>query len=730
MSIRRPSLFASAIVPLLLFSPGAHGADTAPSPPVAGVKPVETKYFGTKVTDPYRWFEDDHSPEFVSWLKGQAQYADHTLAQIPGRDALRQRVQELSNSSASIPDVELAGKKYFYQKTAPGDDTRKLYVRGADPGSPERLLVDPATLGPADQHFALDYYTASPDGSKVAYAVSAGGNQDSTLRVLDVDTGKDLGDAIDRTGIANPNWSADSTGFYYTRFRKPEPGQSPSDKYLDSAACFHLLGSDPEKDRVVFSRRVNASPGMVAADVPFIAVSPVSRFAIGWIAHGISNEETLYVAPIAALDGGKTPWKKLADVPDAVTYFDFRGDTLYLLTHRDASKFKVLQVDMNEPDLAKARVVIPPGDTVITHVGVAMDALYVQTLDGGLSRLARIPFEGAEAGKMRPLPLPFEGAVNAMAADPLAPGIAFTLEGWVHSEAILAYDPAAAKTSDTGLAPPSPVDFSAYESREFKIQSDDGVQIPLSLIAKKNQPFKGDSPVLLAAYGASGANLYPTFTPQTLAWLERGGIIAVAHVRGGGELGEDWHLAGQKLHKENSVWDFITAGQWLVDKKYTSPARLGAKGTGAGGIVVGGALTRRPDLFAAIISEAGWFNMLRAEFSPTGPANIPEFGTVKEPDGFKALAAVDACQAVKDGVAYPAVLLTTGVNDPRVPVWQPAKLAARLQAASRGGKPVLLRVEDGAGNGGATKSQVAAKTADEYAFLLWQFGLPDFQPPR
>ena len=355
----------------------------------------------------------------------------------------------------------------------------------------------------------------------------------------------------------------------------------------------------------MFGRTVDPKLGIAPADVPFIAVSPVSRFAVGWIAHGVSNEETLYVAPIATLDGAKTPWKNLADVADGVTYFDFRGDTLYLPTQYDASKFKVLRVDMNEPDLAKAQVVIPPSDTVITHVGVAKDALYVQTLDAGHSRLARMPFEGEEAGRLLPLSLPFEGAVDALAADPLAPGIAFTLEGWVHSEAILAYNPALAGTSDAGLAPASPVDFSAYESRKFKIRSDDGVQIPLSLITKKNQPSTGDAPTLLVAYGANGVNLYLNFAPQTLAWLERGGIIAVAHVRDGGELGEDWHLDGQRLHKENSIRDFLTVGQWLVDKKYTSPARPGGKGTGAGGIVVGGALTRRPDLFAAMVSEAG-----------------------------------------------------------------------------------------------------------------------------
>ena len=252
-----------------------------------------------------------------------------------------------------------------------------------------------------------------------------------------------------------------------------------------------------------------------------------------------------------------------------------------------------------------------------------------------------------------------------MAADPLAPGITFSLEGWVHSEAILAFDPVAAKTSDTGLA--RAVARGLFRLRVTRVQDQVGRRrADSAFIDHKKEPTpqwevhrRCWSPT-----EPTGPIFTRTLHPRTLAWLERGGIVAVAHVRGGGELGEDWHLAGQKLHKENSIRDFITVGQWLVDNKYTSPARLGGKGTGAGGIVVGGALTQRPDLFAAMVSEGGWHNMLRAEFSPTGPANIPEFGTVKEPDGFRALAAVDSYQAVKSGTTYPAILLVTGINDP------------------------------------------------------------------
>ena len=725
-----PSPLQTLALALFLAPFAVHAADRA-KPPVAQVKPVVDDYFGVKVTDPYRWFEDDKAPAFVSWLKAEANYAGGVLAAIPGRDAMRARVQQLSDSTVSVPSMEVEANRYFYLKIEPGENNRKLYVRDAAPGSAERLLVDPTKLGTAHRHFSIDYFAPSPDGKKVAYAVSPGGSEESVLHVVSADDGKDMGESIDRTNLANPAWTADSSGFYYNRLQKLAPGQPQLAKYLDSRAYYHPLGADPGNDEVLLGRGLTPGVQIDETDTPYVAVSPASPWAVALIAHGVLNEQTLYVAPIDLLAGVKTAWKKFVDLPDAVTAFDVRGDTAYLLTHRDASNFKVLKASLNTADMTKAEVVVPPSQSVITHLGVAKDGLYVQTLDSGLGRLERMPFEGSDAGKPEPLAMPFDGSIAVLSVDPLVPGATFSLEGWIRSRAYFTYDPSTGKSADTALAPPSPVDFSAYEAREIKIKAPDGAMIPLSLITKKNMALNGDAPALVFAYGSYGISIDPTFGPQILAWLEKGGIFAIAHVRGGGELGEDWHLAGQKLNKENTIKDFIAAGQWLVDNKYTSAAKLGGRGGSAGGITMGGAITQAPNLFAAIISEVGVHDTVRSEFSPNGPPNIPEFGSVKDLEGFKALYAMDTFLAVKDGTAYPAVMLVTGVNDPRVPVWQPAKMTARLQAATSSSKPVILRVDYDAGHGiGSTKSQTNAKTGDEYAFLLWQFGVPGFQPAK
>ena len=262
------------------------------------------------------------------------------------------------------------------------------------------------------------------------------------------------------------------------------------------------------------------------------------------------NEQTLYFARVDELQGVATPWKKLADVADAVTGFDLRGNTAYLLSHQNASNFKVLKVDLKAPDITRAQAIVPAGSSVVKSAAVAQDALYVQTMESGLGRVLRVPFSGAGEGKPEPLALPFDGAVGFLSTDPTAPGATFSLEGWVHPKAVFAYDPANAKPADTGLAPASPIDFSGYEAQELKFRAPDGVMVPLSLVTKKNQPRHGDAPTLLYAYGSYGITIDPAFNPQLLAWLERGGVFAVAHVRGGGELGEDWHLGGFKLNKE------------------------------------------------------------------------------------------------------------------------------------------------------------------------------------
>jgi prolyl oligopeptidase len=695
--------------------------------PKTPVRDVTEDYFGTKVSDPYRWLENTSDPDVVSWMKAQNDYTREALSKIPGRQQLLDRIKSLDNAGATVFSLQVWGGHYFYLKAEPGSDNRKLYVRDTV-SAPERLLVDPEKLTAADgKHFSIDYFQPSFDGQLVAYGISPGGSEDSVLHVLETATGKALPDVIDRAQFGQPTWLSDGKSFFITRTQKLGPNDPPTAKYQKLRVYRHTLGNDPEKDIQIFGYEFSPNVKVTEDDFPVVIYSPAApKSMVGLVIHGVKNEKDVYVAPFEDVPTAKTPWKKVADDSEDITNFDLHGDDLFLLSHKDASRYKVLHTSLSNPDLAKATLVVPPGEVVIITIAAAADGLYVQDLDGGIGRLRRLPYG---SGPAEPIKLPFEGAIQSLVANPTEPGAWLELTGWTKSPVWYALD-AKGKLADTHIVPPSPVDFSQIVSEEVKAKSADGTMVPLSIIHKRGIAMDGSHPTWLEGYGAYGITLDPAFRPTWLAFLERGGIYAVAHVRGGGEYGEDWHNAGRLLTKQHTVDDFLASAQYLIDNKYTSTAKLAGEGTSAGGITIGGAITQRPELFAAALIRVGDSDSLRSELMASGPANIPEFGTVKEPDGFKALYAMDAYQHVKP-TAYPAVLLTTGVNDPRVAPWQAAKMAARLQASTNSSKPVLLRVDYDAGHGmGSTKSQRDVELADELAFLFWQFGLPEFQPAK
>jgi prolyl oligopeptidase len=696
-----------------------------PSPPNTPVHEVTDTYFGTKINDPYRWLEDLKSPEVSAWMKAQNDYTRATLDRIPGRDKLRARIAELDNAGVQVSFLQSFGGRLFYLKRTPGDDNRKLYVRDAASSS-ERLLIDPETLTANGVHYSIDYYQASPDGKLVAVGISPGGSENSVMRVLEVESGRDLGDRIDRTQFGAVFWLPDNHSFFYNRLQKLAPGAPRTDYYLNSRDYIHHLGNDPDKDVAVFGNGLSPAVAMKDSDFPFISLPPASRYAFGVVAHGVQNETTIYVAKLDDVHDANVTWRKLADIPDDVTGFDLHGDQGYFLSHHDASRYKVLRFELRSGELSHAEVVIPPSEAVITNISAASDALYVQKLDGGLGRLWRLPFDGRAASEVH---LPFDGAIQELFTSPLEPGAFVRVAGWTHSPVIYHYDPNGNTLADTKIVPPSPVDFSAITSEEVKAKASDGTLVPLSIIHQRDLKLDGSHPTLLHGYGSYGITYDPAFDPTSLAWLERGGVIAVAHIRGGGEYGEDWHNAGRKATKKNTITDFIACAQYLIDHGYTSPHHLAGEGTSAGGITIGGAITERPDLFAAALDNVGMSDDLRAELQINGPANIPEFGTVKNEDEFHSLLAISAYHRLKDHTAYPAVMLTTGVNDPRVDPWQMNKMTARLQATTSSGKPVLLRVDYDAGHGGigATKTQHTNLLTDQFSFLLWQLGDPDFQ---
>jgi len=366
---------------------------------------------------------------------------------------------------------------------------------------------------------------------------------------------------------------------------------------------------------------------------------------------------------------------------------------------------------------------------VIQSISAASDALYVQKLDGGIGKLFRVPYDSM---KTEAVPLPLNGSLGLMATDPRLPGTFLGLTSWTRAAKIYSYDPASGAIADTKLQPAGKYDEPAdLESHEVKAKSYDGTLVPLSIVFKKGLKRDGKNPLWLEGYGSYGITEDPNFDPRRLAWFEQGGIFAVAHIRGGGEYGEDWHLAGKLLTKHNTWRDFIACAEYLIAAKYTDTAHIMIEGGSAGGITVGRSITERPDLFAVAIDRVPMSDALRVEFSPNGPPNIPEFGTVKEPDGFKALYEMSPYEHVKEGTKYPAVMLTTGYNDPRVVSWEPGKLAARLEAATTSGKPILLRVDYDAGHGiGSTKTQRQKELADMLSFALWQFGEPGYQPAQ
>ena len=692
-------------------------------PPTERQDVTET-FYGQSVTDPYRWLESWHEAKAAQWLKAQDGYTRAILASLPGREKFLERVKTLDTGSTRVRDVRVCRGKTFYLKAAPGADNVKLYVRDRS-GAQERLLLDPELLTKEGVHYSIDYYRPSLEGSLVAYGISPGGSENSVIHILDVATGKQLPDSIDRARFGFIQWLPGSKSFFYNRLQKLTPDMPKTAFEQRSRAYLHQLGEDAEQDRFLFGYGYSSDAKIDDNDLSFITYSPASPYLFGLLAHGTENEVTLYYASIEQMKAPQIKWKKLFDVDADVVNYDVYKDDIYLVTHKRKPRYEVTVTSLKSPDVEHAKVIVPATEVVIQEADVAQDGIYLRDLDGGIGRMRRLSFDG----RIEPIGIGEGKSVQGISVSPTEPGALVNVVSWTTSPRWLAYDAQRRTASDTGIQPPIPIDTSAYESVEVKARSADGTMIPLSILRAKNIKLDGTHPTHLIGYGAYGISYDAEFDPVRLAWLERGDVIAIAHVRGGGEYGEEWYRAGYKLTKQHTIDDFIACAEYLIENKYTSPRYLSGEGTSAGGVLIGGAITQRPDLFAGALIRVGCSNTLRMEFTPNGPPNIAEFGTVTDPDGFKALYAMDAYQHVKDGVAYPGVLLTAGINDPRVDPSQAAKMAARLQAATSNKKPILLRVDYDAGHGmGSTRAQHDLEFADEMSFLLWQAGDPEFQP--
>lgn len=721
----RGATFAIAAALSCLSSIPSHALE---APPAAPIRPVRDTYFGTEVVDNYRYLENLASPEVQAWMKSQADYTRASLDLLPGRGALLERIHELSNSDSIRRGFVRRGQRYFYQLLETGAQQPKLYYRDGLQGE-EHLLVDPAALGKGSStHYALDFYTPSWDGRHVAYGLSVGGSEDSALHVLEVASGKTLPENIDRTSNSVVAWRPDNRAFYYLRYPKATPDLPAEQSHYNARTYQHTLGTqaDGAADPAVFGRGVAKKLDVPEGEGTYIVASANSPYAIAVANHNMGPDPaTLYVAPLAKIQGSATPWRKLADIADGITHYEPYGDKLYFLSQHGAPRFRLLATSLAHPDIKHAQVIVPEGKSVLTDFSIAREGIYVRQRDGAVSHLLRVSLDGKQS---YPVPLPFEGNLYGPITDPLQSGALFNMQSWTRAPQLYSYDAVANTVSDTGLIPPSKVDTSSLESKEVQAVSHDGTRVPLSIIYKKGLRLDGSHPTILQGYGSYGASLEARFSAPAIAWIERGGVLAVAHIRGGGENGEDWHRSGQMRSKPNTILDFIACGQYLVDAGYTAPKYLAAEGRSAGGITVGGAFTMRPELFGVILDQVGLSDTLRFETEPNGPPNTLEFGSTKTEDGFHGLYAMSPYTHVRDGTAYPAILFVTGANDPRVAPWHMAKMAARVQAATSSQKPVLLRIDYDAGHGlGSNRSQRELELADMWSFALWQMGEVGFQ---
>ncbi|MEO6463002.1 MAG: prolyl oligopeptidase family serine peptidase, partial [Candidatus Eisenbacteria bacterium] len=703
------ALLASALV---LVSVGAGAAD---APPVAQVEDVVDTYWGVPVHDPYRWMEDRKDPRVLAWIRGQADYTASRLDRLQERDALLARIAEFDAGRPwRVLDITpMRGGGLFYLRQEANENLPRLFARPPG-GAAERLVFDPAKKPSADGgHFSISWYEPSPDGRRVALGLAPSGSEQDILYVLDVATGQALPDTITRLEAAytEPQWLPDGSGFFYSR-RRDLPADAPeTEGYRLTRAYLHRLGAPLENDPLVFAHGLHPNVTMSEEDFPSVVVPAGSGFAIGQIKHGDSNQLTLYAARLddltaPAKKGAAAPWRMVCDVPDSVVGYAVHGGTIDLVTSLRAPRFKVVRTGLAAPDFARATTVIAAGVDVVDGVMAAKDALYVQFARGGAGQVARVPYGKAPLPERIALPDSFHSG-RLLVADPLIDGVYVATSDWTRAGRTYRYEPAAARFVDTQLNPAGRYDeVPGYASVEVEVTSHDGVKVPLSILYKTDVKRDGSNPTLLSGYGSYGISQNVGFSPTRLAWLERGGVIAIAHVRGGGENGQEWHSAGQKATKPNTWKDFIACAEWLVEQKWTSPRKLAGQGGSAGGILIGRAITERPDLFAAALLDVGALDAVRGETTMNGIPNIMEFGTVKKEDEFHALLAMSAYHHVKDGTAYPAVMLTHGINDPRVDPWMSAKMTARLQAATSSGKPVLFRVDYKAGHGiGSTRTQ-------------------------
>src|SRR5262245_25703958 len=707
----RANFFLSAIVPAGVFALSyATLAESAPDTPK---KPVSTEYHGVRVEDPYQWLETDDDSQVKAWSDAQNQQTRKYLDSLPDRTAIENQLKDwyAKTSPNYFSLVSRSGILFAMKFQPPKQQPLLVTLASADDLKSEKTVLDPNVLD-AKGTTAIDWFVPSLDGKYVAISLSKGGSEDGTLHFYETATGKALPDTIAHvqyhTAGGSAAWNADGTGVLYKRF--PRKCERPdTDLNFYQQIYFHKLGT-PDSDDTY----------SIGKDFPRIAeinlaASRDGKYVLATVANGDGGDFAHYLL------GPDATWKQITQFTDQIKIARLgRDQALYLISRADAPRGKILRLPVEVPALKNAAGIVGAGDAVIEYIVPSTDALYVGELLGGPSQIRRFDLNGKNETVIS---IPEISAVQEMLA--LEDGsLLFRDVSYTEPAAWFRCASEKPEPVKTALRSTSPVSFSDIEvTREFAT-SKDGTKIPLNILFRKGMKRDGQNPTLLYGYGGYGISLSPNFEFTRRLWFDRGGVYVVANIRGGGEFGEDWHKAGNLTKKQNVFDDFAAAADYLIKENYTRSEKLAIQGGSNGGLLMGAMITQHPDLVRAVVSQVGIYDMLRVELAPNGAFNVTEFGTVKDPEQFKALYAYSPYHHVVDGTKYPSILMMTGANDGRVAPYHSRKMVAQLDEANKSANPVLLRTSSSAGHGiGTALNERIKQLADIYAFLFAQLGM-------
>ena len=680
-------------------------------PPAPRGNLVEVHH-GVQVADPYRELERMDAPETQAWVAAENRLTNAYFAEIPGRDALHARVAELMRYEMfRIPIAR--GGRYFWTYNDGKHEQRSLYTAASLDGQP-KLLVDPNAIS-ADGSLAFARFVVSHSGARIAYGLSAGGGDWQEWHIVDVATGKQLPDKLEHIKYYAPAFTRDGTGIYYSRFPAPAPGKELVESDHDCKVYFHKIGTPEATDVVVYER-----PDQPTWQFELEATDD-GRYLVITVGDGEVGdrmEEQIVYFDLAG--GNKKPIALIDRFEADYAFLGNEGPLFFLRTTLAAPKKKIIAIDTRKPARENWKDIVPEGTNAIDSAALVGHQIIVTTLADAHSASTCYDLKGK---KLRDVALPGLGSVDGFDGPPDARETFYSFMSFTVPGSIYRFD-LATGASRPWKEPTVAFDRTAFETKQVFYSSKDGTKIPMFVTAKKGIALDGKNPTLLTGYGFGGVPLPPYFDPAMIAWLERGGVLALANIRGGGEYGEAWHRASMREHRQVGLDDFIAAGEWLIGSRYTSTAHFGIFGRSGGGMLVGSVLMQRPDLFGAAAPMSGVLDLLRFQLFGEGAGWQGDMGSPDNPNEFRAIYAYSPLHNVRAGTRYPATFIVTADHDVRVAPLHSYKFAAALQSAQAGEAPILLRVDTKTGHGtGPMLTQKIDQKTEMLAFFARNLGL-------